>query len=112
MDSERGGDLGGGVSPPLVQAPIWGYSGETESISLRKQAASRAALVSKKMRSSKILPSSQNIGKQCGWGRLSLCDVSTRLPGVALGRAGQGLALQREMSPLPKAGVLQPGLLS
>lgn len=67
MDPERGGDPRGGVSPPLVQAPIWGSSGETKRISLRKQAASRAALVSKKMSSSKILPSSQNLGKLWVW---------------------------------------------
>lgn len=86
----------------MVQAPIWGSSGETASISFRKQAASRAALVSKEMRRrrSKILPSGLNIGK-LGWGvRLNLCDVSTRLPGGALGRAGQGLALQVRNVPL------------
>lgn len=34
--------------------------------------------------------------------RLNLCCVSTRLPGVALGRAGQGLALSEKCSPCLK----------
>lgn len=37
--------------------------------------------------------------------RLNLCGVSTRLPGVAQGRAGQGRAWLSEMFPLPKSRV-------
>lgn len=65
MVSERGGDLGGGGHTSLGPRPNLGLKWE-ESISLRKQAVNRAALVSKKM-SSKILPSSQNIGKLRVW---------------------------------------------
>lgn len=90
----------GGGHTSLGPSPNLGLKWE-ESISLRKQAVNRAAMVSKKM-SSKILPSSQNIGKLsgcgCGWVRLNLCGVSTRLPGVALDRAGQGLALSKKCS--------------
>lgn len=47
------------------------------------------------------MPSGLNIGKLAVGGvRLNLCDVSTRLPGGALGRAGQGLALQVRNVPL------------
>lgn len=113
MDFERGGVWG--VSPPWSKPQFGVEVRETESISLRKQAASGAALVSKK-KSSKISPSSQNIGKQRGrgGGRLNLCDVSTKLPSVALGRAAKGRAwlFSEKCCPCLRLASLQPGPLS
>lgn len=113
MDPEWGGDLGGGGLTSLGPSPNLGLKWGNGADSLRKQAASGAALVSKKISSSKILPSVKTL-ENCGCG-CSEAESAMLVQGLQVWPwTGQGLALQWEMFPLPttRGSVARPPKLT